>query len=109
MEDMAKDDNHVDIFSNNDDNNGDDNADADADKKEKNLDDEGVKNQDNNNNPTISMTNEPITNEDEDRDWDDNHVDVFSNDDKDDEDEKDNDEKNESNKTNDETKKKGGT
>ena len=49
MEDMAKDDNHVDIFSNNDDNNGDDNADADADKKEKNLDDEGVKNQDNNN------------------------------------------------------------
>jgi len=72
----------------------------------------------NNNNNKNNDNNEPITNEDEDRDWDDNHVDVFSNDNKDDDDddEKDNDEEknqsnesNESNETNEETTKKGCT
>jgi hypothetical protein len=69
-----------------------------------------------NNNNKNNDNNEPITNEDEDRDWDDNHVDVFSNDNKDDDDdddEKDNDEEknesNESNETNEETTKKGCT
>ena len=74
IEDKDEDDNdnHVDVFSNDDDNNEDDNVEddniEDDDEKEKNQDDdEEEKNQDNNN-PTITMTNEPTPNPNEDRD-----------------------------------------